>query len=203
MSDTSNFAKNAESLRKCNKTFNIIPIIYAVICLLFLLVSACSLITVNYSAIFTFLDALIFSPVVFYLGLRGSYHKHDLAALSAPILTLLNSFILKYGADRKMTFKYGSPAANVPGFCLYICIAIFIISAVLAFINIKANNSFRYLEKQVGFPYFNERTEEQRVEKIRRDIKDPFQREYENRMRTATSEMGGIELPKNIVSSDE
>lgn len=202
MSDTSNFAKNAETLRKCNKTFNIIPIIYAVICLLFLLVSACSLITVNYSAIFTFLDALIFSPVVFYLGLRGSYHKHDLAALSAPILTLLNSFILKYGADRKMTFEYGSPAANVPGFCLYICIAIFIISAILAFINIKANNSFRYLEKQVGFPYFNVRYEEQRVNKIRHEIKDPFQTEYESRMRTSTSEMLGIDFPETIENTD-
>lgn len=203
MSDTSNFAKNAETLRKYNKTFNIIPVIYAAICLVFLLVSAICLIAVNYSAIFTFIDGVIFSPVVFYLGFRGAYHKHDLAALSAPIIALLNAFVLKYGADQKMTYKHGSPAANIPAFCFYICIAILIISAFLAFINIKANISFRYLEKQVGYPYFNERCEEQRVEKIRREIKDPFQREYENRMRTATSEMSGIELPENIKISNE
>jgi len=203
MSDTSNFAKNAKALRKCNKTFNIIPLIYIAMFAIYFLVSGLFLICINYSAIYSLIDALIFAPLTCYLGLRGAYHKHDLAAIAVPAISMFNVFVLKYGASLDMTYDRGSPSTNVTELMYKICIVVFIISAVLAVFNIKANNSYRYLEKQLGFPHFNERCEEQRVEKIRRDIKDPFQREYEKRMRTATSEMSGIEIPANIENPAE
>lgn len=203
MSDTSKFTIYASDMKKCNKTFNIVPIVYIALFAVYFLVSGLFLICVNYSAIYSFIDSLIFAPLACYLGLRGSYHKHDLAAIAVPSLSLFNVFVLKYGASLKMMYDYGSPSTNVAALMYKFCIVVFIVSAILAFINLKANNSFRFLEKQLGFPHFNERMEEQRVEKIRREIKDPFQREYEKRMRTATSEMGGIELPENIEISDE
>ena len=199
MSDTTNFAKYSDSLRKCNKIFNLVPVFYILSSVLFFIVSFLFLITVNYSSLFTFIDGLIYAPAICYLGFRGAYHKHDLAAIAVPLLSLINLGVLKFGAKHLMTWKaYGSVSMNVPQFCFYICFVIFIVSSFIAYINIKANNQYRFLERQVGFPYFNERTEEQRVEKIRRDIKDPYQREYERLMRTSASEMTGIEFPESI-----
>ncbi|MBR3759688.1 MAG: hypothetical protein IKK47_01660 [Ruminococcus sp.] len=202
MSDTSNFTKNAEALRKCNKIFNIIPIIYIALFAVYFLVSGLFLICVNYSAIYSLIDALIFAPLTCYLGLRGAYHKHDLAAIAVPAISIFNVFVLKYGASLDMTYDHGSPSTNVTELMYKFCIVIFIISAVLAYINLNANNKFRFLEKQVGFPYFNVRYEEQRVNKIRHEIKDPFQKEFERRMRTSTSEMSGIEFPEALEITD-
>ncbi len=202
MSDTSNFAIYASDIKKCNKTFNIIPIIYIALFAVYFLVSGLFLICVNYSAIFSFIDGLIFAPLTCYLGLIGSYRKHDLAAIAVPAISMFNVFVLKYGASLKMTFDYGSPSTNVAALMYKFCIVIFIISAFLAYINLKANNKFRFLEKQVGFPYFNVRYEEQRVNKIRHEIKDPFQIEYERRMRTSTSEMSGLDFPEASENTD-
>ena len=202
MSDTSNFALYASDFKKCNKIFNIVPMIYIVLFALFFLASGLFLICVNYSALFTFIDGLIFAPLACYLGFRGSYRRHDLAAIAVPVVSLFNIFVLKYGASLDMTYEFGSPSANVAKLMYKFCIFIFIASAIISYINLKTNNKFRFLEKQVGFPYFNIRMEEQRVKKIRFDIKDPFQTEYESRMRTSTSEMLGIDFPETFENTD-
>ena len=194
MSDTSNFAIYSVSLKKCNKTFNIIPIAYIVLFAAYFIASGLFLICVNYSATYSFIDGLIFAPLACYFGIRGAYHKHDLSVIAVPAISLFNVFVLKYGASLNMTYKYGSPSTNVPELMCKFCIFIFIVSAIIAYINLKINNKFRFLEKQVGFPYFNIRAEEQRVDKIKREIKDPYQKEFERLKRTSTSEMSGIDL---------
>lgn len=196
MSDTSKFAEYASSMKKCRKIFNVIPIAYAVISILYLFLSFVFIIAYNLGAVFALLDGLIFAPTVCYLGFRGAYHRHDLSAIAVPVLSFVNMVILKCVESNLPGKAYGIAAMNVPRFCFYVCLLIFMASSFMAYINIKANNRFRFLEKQVGFPLFNERAEEQRVEKIRREIKDPFQVEYERRMRTASSEMDSIVFPE-------
>lgn len=200
MSDTSKFAEYAERMKKCCKIYNFVPIVYIVFGVFYFLVSFMFLIVTNLGAYFVFIDSLIFTPAVCYLGFRGAYHRHDLAALTVPVFSLLNLAILEYGAKHLAEKSYGIAAMNVPKFCLYIWLLFFIASVFIAYINIRANNRFRFLEKQVGFPLFNERAEEQRVEKIRREIKDPFQVEYDRRMRTASTEMDSLPFsePENF-----
>ena len=192
MSDTTKFAKYAEIMKKCRKVYNIVPIVYIVFGVFYFLVSFMFLIVTNLGAYFVFIDSLIFLPFVCYLGFRGAYCRHDLAALAVPVISFLNLAILGYGAKHLAGKSYGIAAMNVPRFSLYIWLIFFMASSFIAYINIKANNNFRFLEKQVGFPLFNERAEEQRVDKIRREIKDPFQVEYDKRMRTASTKMDSI-----------
>ncbi len=60
---------------------------------------------------------------------------------------------------------------------------------------------YRFLEKQMG--YFNVRANEQRVSKIKYDIKDPYQIEYEKRIKTASQQMSDlIRLPESEINTD-
>lgn len=203
MSDTSNFAANYTSMKKCSKIFNVIPLVYVGICISYLAYSSAWMMGLSYDSLFVFFDGLIISPLICYLGFRGAYKKHDLAVMAAPVILLLNLFILLL-ASKNMTGKvYGYTSLNVAMFEFYACLVMFITSSVLAFINMKTNIQYRYLEKQVGFPFFNERVEEQRVNKIRREIKDPFQVEYEKRMRTASTEMTDLEIAESTGVSED
>lgn len=179
MSDTSRFPEYSASMAKCRKTYTIVPFVYIGMCLFYMM----------FSFTYLCLDGSIISPIVCIFGFIGAYKKHDLSVLAAPALLLLN-----------LVFKAISP--NSPKISFYFCLLLFISSCVLAYINMKTNIKYHYLEKQVGFPFFNERVEEQRVNKIRREIKDPFQDEYDRRMRTSSSEMGSIELKETDQDTD-
>lgn len=65
---------------------------------------------------------------------------------------------------------------------LFLCI---FSSVVIIFTNKK----YKYLEEQPGFPYFNERYEEQKFDSIQTKIKSEYQQNYERRMKTASENM--------------
>ena len=119
MSDTTKFAKYAEIMKKCRKVYNIVPIVYIVFGVFCFLVSFMFLIVNNLGAYFVLIDSLIFLPIVCYLGFRGAYCRHDLAALAVPVISFLNLAILGYGAKHLAGKSYGMAAMNVPKLSLY------------------------------------------------------------------------------------
>lgn len=192
MSDTSNFTSYHALMNKCNKIFSIIPLVYVGICAFYLIFNFTWMIAYSLDSLFVCIDGLIIAPSVCFLGFHGAYKKHDLSVVTAPVVLLLNLGVLLYGSKHLTGKVFSVVKLNVSMISFYVCAIVFIASCVMAYLNMKANIKYRFLEKQVGFPFFNERAEEQRVNKIRREIKDPFQDEYERHIRTASSEMDSI-----------
>ncbi len=63
----------------------------------------------------------------------------------------------------------------------------------------KVNSKYTYLENQVGFPYFNERVEEKRMDAVGRSIIDPYQAESDQRLMSESDSMDDIDLTGDVI----
>lgn len=196
MMNTENFVKNRAALKKCEKFYNVAPIIYIVMGIFYLGFSFLVMISCSNEALISLFDGILISPLLCFLGLNGCYKKHDLSALGVPVMLGANCLLL-YVLSKKITGTtyFGVAKFNLATFSMVVCLVMFAVSIPIGARNLKMNKIYHFLEVQVGFPYFNERAEQQRVDTIQRGIKDNFQKEYERRMRTATDSMIDLDIP--------
>lgn len=194
MEEKNEFASNYTLLKKCKKYYTILFYYFIASSVMLLIYSFTNLVCIGVDAglvmkagaeplapsyFALLLDALIFAPMVAYLGIRITLKQHDLSAILIIMFLCLNLCLFLY--KRNISFFDRVPLAWWT-FVLY-CIN-GIIAAVIGF---RTNTKYHWLEKQLGFPLFNERVEEQKV-KI-----DKFQCEYNRLKRTSTDKME--ELP--------
>lgn len=170
MKTNDEFAHNKMIMKRCNKAYNIIVTIYAGVCLFYAGVAVFQiLLGATQSAFMTFLDGIFFKLALLSCGFLACY-KHDTKfTLFAVIIAVVNTFIQD----------------NINGF---ICA----ITVILSLATISCNKEYHYLENQFGFPYFNERFEEQNIDTRQREIKDEYQQNYERYMKTSSSDMSDI-----------
>lgn len=170
MKSNDEMAHNSALLKRCTKTYNIIVIIYAGMCAFYAGVALFQiLLGTTVSPFFTFLDGIAFKGALFFCGLMACY-KHDTKfILFAVVIALINIFLND----------------NINSL-------IFAVSVVLSIATASVNKEYHYLEKQFGFPYFNERFEEQNLDTRQRAIKDEYQQNYERLLKNSSSEMDDI-----------
>ena len=138
-----NFSENALSLKRCEKIYSLIFWAYALSCIPY----ACAIF------IYAFLESLILGDImqlirnslltlaIFSAGLVSIYKKES----KFTWIPVVIAFIAEFFSGFHDTFS------------LFLGISI-VSSVLLTFTHKK----YRFLEKQEGFPYFNERFEEQK-----------------------------------------
>lgn len=178
MNKTNDMAHNAMLMKRCGKIYSRVTIIYAVICLFYAGITFFQiLLGKTGNAFFTFLDGIFFKGILFFCGLMACYkndNKYILYALVSEVI------------------------------CLFISdsnIFIFIISVILSAVTVYANRQYNFLKNQSGFPYFNERIEEQKLDRRQYEIKSEFQQNYERYKKQSSDNMPDIEVnqeSKNI-----
>ncbi len=130
------------------------------------------------------LDALIVAPLTFYLGYRLNFLKHDLCGIIGIMLHTANIILMCVGNKHKL-FE----AIKLP---FYVTVVFGILCIICFALMLRTNAVFRWLEDQVGYPYFNERALEQEFDRKQMEIKSPYQVEMERRMKTASDSMNDI-----------
>ncbi len=149
---------NAVLLKKCKKIHDRVGMIYIVGCILYIFAATFLMIlTVAGDVWFLFLDGFVFKGLLMYCGYTGVYKRSDLHALAAPLVALVNLPLPAFvnGTNYMDIFLGGV----MEGFGM--ASIVLTISVILALLTLKANRDYRYLEEQEGFPYFNERVNEQ------------------------------------------
>lgn len=171
MKSNDEMAHNSVLLKKCNKAYNTVTTIYAVICAFYAGATLFIMFLgqIN-SPFFTFLDGVILKGALFACGFLACY-KHDTKFTLFAIAVALINIALN---------------DNINGI-------VFIISVILSIATASVNKEYHYLEKQFGFPYFNERFEEQNLDTRQRDIKDEYQQNYERYMKNSSPDMNDID----------
>ena len=61
-----------------------------------------------------------------------------------------------------------------------------------------ANNDYHFLEKQFGFPYFNEINDDKQFDKVTHNIESTFRTASKNRKKTASDSMEKITVGERI-----
>ena len=170
MKSNDEMAHNLKLLKRCNRTYNTVTTIYALICAFYAGVALFQIfLGATNSPFFTFLDGVVFKVALFFCGLMACY-KHDTKfTLFTMIIAVINVFLND----------------DINSLICGITIALSVVTSV-------ANKQYHYLENQFGFPYFNERFEEQNLDKRQRDIKDEYQQNYERLIKTSSPDMTDI-----------
>lgn len=170
MKTNDEFAHNKMIMKRCNKAYNIIVTIYAGVCLFYAGVAVFQiLLGATQSAFITFLDGIIFKGALFFCGFMACYKHNTKFTLFAMIIAVINIFI----ADGLNEL-------------------IFAMTVILSLATVLYNKEYHYLENQFGFPYFNERFEEQNIDTRQREIKDEYQQNYERYVQNSSSDMSDI-----------
>lgn len=192
---------NYRSLKMCRRFYTISMFAYAFFIVGYLLVAVFIMLgtVIQHDALFLVFDAVVFCPLAFFLAMRGCIFKNDFGALMLPICLAANQIIL--GIARKyvngVMFVFFS--FRSVDYCFWIHFVVFVVCGVLAVINLFVNRKFRWLEQQVGYPYFNIRYIEQNIDSQQNKIGRAFQSEYERMKRTETDQMSDIStaVPQN------
>lgn len=170
MKTNDEFAHNKMIMKRCNKAYNIIVTIYAGVCLFYAGVALFQIfLGATHSPFMTFLDGIFFKSALLSCGFLACYKHNTKFALFAMVIAVINIFI----AD---------------GLNGLICA----MTVILSLTTVLCNKEYHYLENQFGFPYFNERFEEQNIDTRQREIKDEYQQNYERYMKTSSSDMSDI-----------
>ncbi|MDE5619241.1 MAG: hypothetical protein K2I80_01775 [Ruminococcus sp.] len=180
-----NYFKNRKMLRRCERIYKLIFRGYFISCvplsLITLIYGSMALATVS-SDIFRFTTTMILSLALFGTGLLSVYKKEKkftyLPLLFAIILSLVNSFDDMLFLN-VLTMYY---IDNIPVF-------ITVISSVLLTFTHK---KYHYLEQQDGFPYFNERFEENKNSLSDYNNNNPYQQTMERYKKASSGEMDDI-----------
>lgn len=170
MKTNDEFAHNKMIMKRCNRAYNIIVTIYAGVCLFYAGVAVFQIfLGVTQSAFMTFLDGIFLKSALLSCGFLACYKHNTKFTFFAVTIAVINIFIPN----------------NLNGL---ICAMAIILSIATA----SCNKEYHYLENQFGFPYFNERFEEQNINTRQREIKDEFQQNYERIIKNSSSEMDDI-----------
>lgn len=149
------YAKNHLMLKKCRRMCNIIAIAYFISCIPFAFISLYSMIlTVDNNVLPFFLDA-VFKAATFIFGYLSIYSHKNLYGCYAAGIGILDIIVCGYD-NFLQSFLIMVDDLNV------VLLTVYIILSILTF---STNKKFIYLEQQEGFPYFNERFEDQKSAK--------------------------------------
>lgn len=162
------YAQNLTKMRKCNKIYNIVSIIYIV---LFGFLTVDALVgSVFVAGGFSMFAFSLVCAAVLALGFLAAYKKNNLFALIAPLLVLITAVI------------GFAPLALVP------------IPAVLSGLTYLANKDYEELSHQEGFPMFSYHLKEHDEKKKQDEIKTEYEAQYENYVSQSSNDME--ELPE-------
>lgn len=177
------YTKNYTSLKKCNKVYTIVSVIYGAVCIPYALSQLyLMLLTANGDVSYLFFQA-VFKAVIFVLGYLGCYKKDNRYSFASVGAALLNIICLGYD-DR-----------YVQGFLFFLDdlgFMLIVLFSVLCGLVVYTNKKYHYLEQQEGFPYFNERFEKQKSDSIQYKIKDPYQQRLEEIQKNSSDSMDEI-----------
>lgn len=164
---------NATLMKRCRRIYNTVSIIYAGICIPYALSQLFMLIlSVSCDQLYLLFDGVIFKSALLFFGYMGCYTKKTKYALFAVGVITFN-ILINAAVNMASYFDY------LVGAFLDVNSLIFAAVIALAFITALTNRKYHYLEEQFGFPYFNERIEENNLDRIQNSIKSEYQQKYE------------------------
>lgn len=141
-------AEHAEMMRKNEKLYRLPLLAYVLMCIpCILTVPFLVPLFKGEELAYALTDALVFKTAALICGFLGVKKRHDILCVSAPVILLLNSIIVRTPA-----IFWLFSITKLP-----INIVYFIISAAVCAVNLAADSKYRYLEQQYGFPYFSKR----------------------------------------------
>ena len=181
------FAHNLAILNRCKKSYSIMGIVYFIPLIIYFIVSLVyGFLTGSFTAA---IIALFECPLLGYLALRSFYsHKDITLILILAILGVVQLILFMLAPlEPQGIFKF-----NIAGKCGWIHLVMTLIVGAMAVWNIRTNIAYHKLEAADGFPHFNERFFEQEMDIRGSAIKDPYQQQMENRMRTASDAMSDV-----------
>lgn len=198
MIELSDFAKYSIRLKKCKKIYNIIIIAYILICLVYSLAMLFMLIiSPDKARVSIVLDCIIFKPVEFIFALICCY-KHKTCYGYFAVILQLSCVILNVMSK---TYIDNLVSKVIPTFNANILILL--IMTALAIILTFVNRSYIFLEQQAGFPYFDEKFEDQKFDAIRNSIKNDFQTKMEEYQKNAPDSMAELDHEAKIQGKPE
>ncbi len=181
------FAHNLAILNRCKKSYSIMGIVYFIPLIIYFIVSLVyGFLTGSFTAA---IIALFECPLLGYLALRSFYsHKDITLILILAILGVVQLVLFMLAPlEPQGIFKF-----NIAGKCGWIHLVMTLIVGAMAVWNIRTNIAYHKLEAADGFPHFNERFFEQEMDIRGSAIKDPYQQQMEDRMRTASDAMSDV-----------
>lgn len=195
------FSDNIVKLNQCKRNYSIIWWTYFIIASTGILFSVIGSIAAwGPDTIALPIDALIMCPLIWLFGRGGASRQSTPSAISGACLVISNAILMYIGSF----LVTGTIFAGMGGVDIkynplrtaarwYTAASFFAVAAMI--LNIKTNRIYHFLEKQVGFPYFNLRYEEQKLDKVQRSIKDDFEQYKERLKKTESREMAEVVLP--------
>lgn len=195
MSGDSEFSKNAVKMKMCKKAESITFFTYLISGIIIICYSFVSMVGLSWDAFYVMIgseptsqisflmiiDSIVVAPLGFFLAYRGTMKHHDLSAMCAAALEAANFGLFIFLKVRHFFDRV--PVAFL-FFSIYSIVCI-----IVSVINIRSNVRYHWLEKQIGFPLFNERFQEQVDDKFQRGIMDQFEQRVSRLKKTATDEM--------------
>lgn len=173
--------RNAAALKRCRKIYNTVSLIYAAVCMVYAASQLFMMIlTVSNDVFFLLFDGIIFKILLFVFGYLGCYKHQNKFAFFAIITSALNVFISQFGSS--YFDKFFGAYFNVNH-------AVFVACIVMSVLTIIANHKYKFLSQQLGFPYFNQRYEEYKLDATQNNIKSTFQQNYERRQKNSSDNM--------------
>lgn len=170
MANHQELLKNLSELKKCEKVYKWVAIIYICICVPTVFASFYFiLLGVNGDPIKLFFNAL-FKIAELAAGYLGCYQKDKRFVFAELFLAVLNLIV------------------SVLGFIFLL------ISILLSILTLTTNKKYHFLEQQEGFPHFNERFEKQKADSIQFNIKNPYQQRLEEIQKTSSDAMDSVSL---------
>lgn len=165
-------SRNYCTLGRCKKIYTVLCFLYVIF---FLFV------------IGDILTIIIFSAILAaeYLGI---YRHMDMPVIIGPLAWILAGLVT------------GELALG--GIMIGLNILMIIVNLGTIPLAIYANHKYHWLEEQPGFPYFNERFEEQKIDKIQHDIKPEYVTNYENMRKNETDQMKDLDMPVPDVKNE-
>lgn len=180
-----NYFKNLKMLKRCERIYKLIFLTYFISCIpvtvITLIYGSMALATVS-NNVFRFTATMILSLALFGMGLLSVYKKEKkFTYLPVPVAILLsavNSFAEMDFLNILSLYSLGST---------YIFIAV-ASSVILTF----THKTYHYLEQQDGFPYFNERFEENKNSLSNFNNNNPYQQTMEKYKKSSSGKMDDI-----------
>ncbi len=172
---------NAVSLKRCRRIYNTVSLIYAAVCMVYAASQLFMMIlTISNDVFFLLFDGIIFKILLFVFGYLGCYKHQNKFVVLAIATSAVNNLISQFGSS--YFDKFFGAYFNVNH-------AIFVACIVMSVLTIIANRKYEFLSQQLGFPYFNQRYEEYKLDATQNNIKSTFQQNYERRQKTSSDSM--------------
>ena len=210
MSIMPEFTQNAIKLSRCKKIYTVTFFYYIAGSIGFLLYGIIGLVSVGADkyidhvmakapitpvTTFFLLDALLTAPLTAFLGYKVNVEKNDFSGICGTILHVINLIII-FICNAHHFFD----AIKLP---FYVTLVFSMLCATGFILLLRTNVVFRWLEQQIGYPYFSERMLEHEFDRKQMDIKSPYQIEMERRMKTASDSMNDIGSTDQVLEKYE